>query len=92
MNDQLPSKQIDELRAPLFTYVVLGPLIAALFAEKIDNEVMVCLLFVGLIGGTAFWLRRRLDELANSCAQQQKQLEELKASPHLEEEDAEPVL
>ena len=49
----LPSQQLDELKTVIFMYVVMAPLLSALFADKIDNFFVACLLFVGLVG-TAF--------------------------------------
>lgn len=89
MNDDSPSRQIDEMKAPLFSYVTLGPLIAALFAEKIDNDIAVCILFVCLIGGMVFWLKKRLAILETACIKQEQRLAELTVSPK-EEGESEP--
>ena len=35
---ELPLEQLDELKSVIFTYVVLAPLLAALFADKIDKS------------------------------------------------------
>jgi hypothetical protein len=73
----LPSQQLDELKTAIFTYVVIAPLIAALFADKIDNIFLVCLLFVGLVGSALVYFRNRLGELEESLKRQEQRLREL---------------
>lgn len=75
--EDLPSQQLDELKATIFTYVVLAPLLSALFAEKIDNMFVVCMLFVGLVGTAFIYLRKRLGQLEESLKQQERRLMEL---------------
>ncbi len=76
MND-LPSRQLDEMKTFIFTYVVMGPLLSALFADKIDNVFVACLLFVGLVGTSFVYLRNRLGELEESLKEQERRLMEL---------------
>ncbi|MHB8203167.1 MAG: hypothetical protein ACYDHG_05610, partial [Desulfomonilaceae bacterium] len=66
----LPSQQLDELKSVIFTYVVIAPLLSALFADKIDNIFVVCLLFVGLVGTAFVYLRNRLSQLEESIKNQ----------------------
>ena len=73
----LPSQQLDELKAAIFTYVVLAPLLSALFAEKIDNMFIACLLFVGLVGTAFVYLKNRLEKLEASLKEQERKLMEL---------------
>ncbi len=73
----LPSQQLDELKATIFTYVVLAPLLSALFAEKIDNMFVVCMLFVGLVGTAFVYLKNRLEKLEASLKEQERKLMEL---------------
>jgi hypothetical protein len=73
----LPSQQLDELKAVIFTYVILAPLLSALFAEKIDNLFVVCLLFVGLVGTAFVYLKNRLGQLEESLKDQERRLMEL---------------
>jgi hypothetical protein len=73
----LPSQQLDELKAVIFTYVILAPLLSALFAEKIDNMFVVCLLFVGLVGTAFVYLKNRLGQLEESLKEQERRLMEL---------------
>ncbi len=73
----LPSQQLDELKTFLFTYVVLAPLLAALFADKIDNMFVVCLLFVGLVGTAFIHLKNRFEQLEKSLKDQERRLMEL---------------
>jgi hypothetical protein len=75
--EDLPSQQLDELKATIFTYVVLAPLLSALFAEKIDNMFVVCMLFVGLVGTAFVYLKNRLGQLEESLKQQERRLMEL---------------
>ncbi len=74
-----PSQQLDELKAAIFTYVVLAPLLSALFAEKIDNMFVACLLFVGLVGTAFVYLRNRLEKLEASLKEQERKLMELES-------------
>lgn len=73
----LPSQQLDELKAVIFTYVILAPLLSALFADKIDNMFVVCLLFVGLVGTAFVYLKNRLGQLEESLKDQERRLMEL---------------
>ncbi|MBI5249080.1 MAG: DUF2007 domain-containing protein [Desulfomonile tiedjei] len=73
----LPSQQLDELKTVLFTYVVMAPLISALFADKIDNIFVACLLFVGLVGTFFVYLRNRLGRLEGLLKEQERRLMEL---------------
>jgi Na+/melibiose symporter-like transporter len=57
------SRQFDELKTFLLTYVLIAPLLSALFAEHIDNKFIACILFVGLVGTAFCWFRRRLADL-----------------------------
>ena len=63
---ELPSQQLDELKSVIFTYVLLAPLLSALFADKIDNIFVVCLFFVALVGTAFAHLRNRLRQLEES--------------------------
>lgn len=75
--DELPSQQLDELKTMIFTYVFLAPLLSALFADKIDNIFVACLLFVGLVGTSFFYLRTQLIKLEASLKEQERRLMEL---------------
>ena len=73
----LPIRQLDELKTFIFTYVVLAPLLAALFADKIDSMFIACLLFVGLVGTAFIHLKNRLEQLEKSVKDQERRLMEL---------------
>ncbi len=73
----LPSQQLDELKTVIFTYIVMAPLLSALFADKIDNIFVACLLFVGLVGMSFVYLRNRLGRLEESLKEQERRLMEL---------------
>ncbi|MGC8657773.1 MAG: hypothetical protein ACP5U1_01740 [Desulfomonilaceae bacterium] len=75
----LPSQQLDELKTFIFTYVLLAPLLSALFAEKIDNIFVVCILFVGLVGTAFIHLKNRLDQLEKSLKEQDRRLMDLES-------------
>jgi len=72
----LPSQQLDELKTMIFTYVVMAPLLSALFADKIDNIFVACLLFVGLVGSFFVYFRNRLRRLEESLKEQERGLRE----------------
>lgn len=72
-----PSAQLDELKAFLFPYVIIGPLLSAFFAQQIDSVFFVCLLFVLLIGTAFFWFKKRLDLLEQTILEQERRLAEL---------------
>jgi hypothetical protein len=78
--EDLPSQQIEELKTILFTYVVVGPLLAALFADKIDNVFVACLSFVSLVGTFFVFLRNRIEKLEVSVKEQEQRLRELEGS------------
>jgi len=73
----LPSQQLDELKSVIFTYALIAPLLSALFADKIDNIFVACLLFVGLVGTAFVHLRNRLAKLEESLKEQERRLMEL---------------
>ena len=73
----LPSRQLDEIKTFIFTYVALAPLLAALFANKIDSMFVACLLFVGLVGTAFIHLKNRLEQLEKSVKDQERRLMEL---------------
>ncbi len=73
----LLSRQLDELKGVIFTYVVIAPLLSALFADKIDNIFVVCVLFVGLVGTALIYFRDRLRQLEESLKEQERRLMEL---------------
>ncbi len=73
----LPSQQLDELKTVIFMYVVLAPLLSALFADKIDNLFVACALFVGLVGTAFVHLRNRLGKLEETLKEQERRLREL---------------
>lgn len=75
--DELPSRQFDELKSVIFTYVLIAPLLSALFANDIDNIFVVCLLFVGLVGTAFVYLRNRLSQLEELIKDQERRLLEL---------------
>jgi|GEM_PF-251756 len=79
-----PSRQLDELKTVIFTYVVMAPLLSALFADKIDNVFVACLLFVGLVGMSFVFLKRRLEKLDEAIKEQERRLMELEAVKHEE--------
>jgi len=82
--ENLPSQQLDELRTFIFTYVFLAPLLSALFADKIDNIFVVCVLFVGIVGPASLYLHRRMSELEETLKDQERRLREFGAlsDPH----------
>ena len=77
--DNSPTQVLDELKPFLFTYIVLGPLLSALFAEQIDNWLVCCALFVALVGLSFAWVRKRLVVLEEAIREQESRLVELTA-------------
>jgi hypothetical protein len=73
----LLSQELDELKGVIFTYVVIAPLLSALFADKIDNIFVVCLLFLGLVGTAFIYFRNRLGQLEELLKEQERRLMEL---------------
>lgn len=70
-------QQLEEIKAFLFPYLIIGPLLAALFAERIDNRFVACLLFVVVVGFAFWWVRKRLIVLEELLRQQDVRLREL---------------
>jgi len=75
--EDLPSQQLDELKTFIFTYVFLGPLLSALFADKVDNIFVVCVLFVGIVGTASVYLNRRITKLEKTLKEQESRLKDL---------------
>jgi hypothetical protein len=91
MPNELPSRQIDELKTLVYSYVTLGPLVAALFANRIDNVFAACFLFVCFVGAAFLGIRKRMDTLEQSVRDQEARLEKLSQllqPAHEEEWDA----
>jgi hypothetical protein len=72
VNHNLPGQQLENLKTFLYTYIVMAPLLSALFAEHIDSWFFACVLFVALVGGAFSWVRSRLDELEQSLRDQER--------------------
>ncbi len=77
VQDSSPLQQLENLKTFLFTYIVLGPLLAALFSEHIDNWFFACGLFVALVMGALSWVRNRLATLEKSLQEQERILDEI---------------
>jgi hypothetical protein len=77
MPNELPSRQIDELKTLLYSYVTLGPLVSALFANRIDNMFVACFLFVCFVGTAFFRIKKRIETLEQSVLEQEERLEKL---------------
>ncbi|MFH1116283.1 MAG: hypothetical protein V1792_20415 [Pseudomonadota bacterium] len=77
MHQISPTEQIENLRTFLYTYIVLGPLLSALFAEHIDNRFFACMLFIALVLGALSWVRNRLVRLEESLREQERRPAEL---------------
>jgi len=86
MTHDPPSRQLDELKTLLFPYIVLGPLLSALFANQIDNVFVACLLFVGMVGSAFFGFRKRYEMIEKSVREQEEKLVELTGSMNGEED------
>ena len=86
MTNDPPSRQLDELRTMLFPYIVLGPLLSALFANQIDNVFVACLLFVCMVGSAFFGFRKRYEMIEKSVREQEEKLLELTGLVNEEEE------
>jgi hypothetical protein len=81
-----PSQQLDELKPFVFMYFLMAPLVSALFADKIDNTFIACLLFVVLVGASVVHLKNKLEVLEESLKEQEGRLAELEGTA---EEDPE---
>ncbi len=75
MHPDPPSHLLDDIKGRLYAYILLGPLLSALFAEKIDNQLVSCLAFLGLVGSAFWWFRNRLDVLDREVRQLEEELE-----------------
>jgi hypothetical protein len=72
-----PLQQLEELKAFLFPYLIIGPLLAALFAERIDNLFAACFFFVVVVGFAFSWVRKKLIVLEELIREQDDRLREL---------------
>ncbi len=77
MTHDPPSRQLDELKTLLFPYIVIGPLLSALFANQIDNIFIACLLFVVMVGSAFFGFKKRYEMIEKSVREQEATLMEL---------------
>ncbi len=75
--DDPPSEQLDQLKTIIFIYIIIAPLLSALFADKIDSIFLACLLLVGLVGTVFVHLRNRMGKLEESLKKQEQRLMEL---------------
>ena len=74
MTDSSPFQQLEELRTFVFAYMILGPLLSALFAEHIDNRFVVAVIFVILVGAAVGWTRKRMLELEASIRDREERI------------------
>jgi hypothetical protein len=86
MTHDPPGRQLDELKTLLFPYIVIGPLLAALFANQIDNIFVACLLFVGMVGSAFFGFKKRYDKIERTVREQEAKLVELTETVNREED------
>lgn len=77
MIDRAPSRLLEDLKTFLYPYIVIGPLISALFANSIDNLFAACLAFVAFVGTAFFWFSKRMQELEESVRDMEQRLQEL---------------
>ncbi len=82
MNSDPPSRQLDELKTMLFPYIVIGPLLSALFAQEINDVFIACLLFVGMVGSAFYWFHKRFEMIERSVREQEEKLAELEGKPN----------
>ena len=69
--------QLEELKTFLSTYILIGPLLSALFAQHIDNFFFACTLFVSLVGTAFYWFMKRMAILEKSVGTLENKLAEL---------------
>jgi hypothetical protein len=81
-----PSQQLEEMKPFIFMYFLMAPLLSALFADKIDNAFVACLLFVMLVGTSVVYLKNRLEMLEESLKEQERRLAELEGEDEPESE------
>jgi hypothetical protein len=74
-----PSLQLDELKTVLFPYIVMAPLLSALFADKIDSVFVACLLLVGFVGTCFAHFKNRFEKLEESLKELEQRLSELES-------------
>jgi len=72
-----PIDRLEEIKTFVFTYILIGPLLSALFAEEIDSRFVVAVIFVVGIGAALTWTRNRMAELEESIRDQERRLLEL---------------
>ncbi len=77
MKKDPPLQQLEEIKAFLFPYLIIGPLVAALFAERIDNLFVACFVFVVVVGFAFSWVRKKLLVLEELIREQDDRLREL---------------
>lgn len=76
MTEDSPGRLLEDLKAFLYPYIVMGPLISALFANSIDNVLAACLLFVGVVGTAFFWFNRRIQQIEAAVKELEDELRE----------------
>ena len=82
--DYSPIEKLEDVRTFIFTYIILGPLLSALFAEQIDNRFVVALIFVIAVGAALTWTRNRMAELERSIRDQEERIVDLCREPESE--------
>jgi len=76
MTQESPGRLLEDLKAFLYPYIVIGPLISALFASKIDNLLAACLLFVGFVGTAFYWFSKKIQVIELSIQDLESRLRE----------------
>lgn len=74
VTDRTPFQQLEELRTFVFAYMILGPLLSALFAQHIDNRFIVAAIFVTSVATAVGWTRNRMAELETSIRDREEKI------------------
>lgn len=77
-------EKLEDVRTFVFTYIIIGPLLSALFSEHIDNRFVVALIFVIAVGAALTWTRNRMAELERSIRDREAMIMELCSEPESE--------
>jgi len=85
MTEESPGRLLEDLKAFLYPYIVIGPLISALFANQIDNLLAACLLFVGFVGTAFYWFSKRIQAIEMSIKDLELRQREHEGPPSPEE-------
>ena len=76
MRPKYTSFMLERIKGYLYVYIVLVPLLTALFARQIDSDSVSFVASLVLVGGAFWWFRRELERLGLQVQRLEEELDD----------------